>query len=120
MEWDHKPYITSHYGSHQTIAMDGQTWIVYHDIWSNIHYGFVAANSNTYLSDDQWSQGHRSVGDTSGQDIVMVDLGISLAHEYGDKITREQLLSALADVLPQLRDDPTTREPHRPQLVSGP
>lgn len=101
LEWDHKPKLTNllelaaENDFYFPIAGSPETeW--YYDIWSNIHYGFVGAAAG--FSGDTLQMGAATAelaGRTDHADVLTVQIGIDLWHEYGLDLTSHDLWAAI-------------------------
>lgn len=101
--WDHKPILDRILGlgkqhHYYFPARGGGEYEYYYDIWSNIHYGYVASAAG--LDRDEvlsfanldWIPG---VGRSSPADDLSTTIGIELWREHGADMTREQLYEAI-------------------------
>jgi hypothetical protein len=56
-EWDFNESISDKWGRRQRITLaDGSEWDVNFDLWTNIHYGYLANESRTFLTNGRWER----------------------------------------------------------------
>lgn len=118
--WDHKPVILKNYGKW---AYDPKTNTSYcHDVWSNIHFGYIGAasgfsdwalksgagagqllagNANIGFS-EYWRRRFETLGDADvlsafddPKDQEAIKTGIDLWKKHGANVTQDQILDAM-------------------------
>jgi hypothetical protein len=108
-EWDHKPKLKSmlnigSFWADPYFPIRGDdSYEYYYDIWSNIHFGFVGAAIGFPESAliDLPDLGRRypilkpMLGDNGPGDIISVQIGIDLWKIYNNRLTKEQLITAI-------------------------
>jgi len=116
--WDHKPMIQGWWGLVQTV--EGTQYA--HDLWSNIHYGYVGKGLGFTREELLWGAGLAQFADEAvhgfenpgyngrlrdgsalktrldnPEDPAPIEFGIYLWDKYGEDLTREIFLQELAD-----------------------
>lgn len=105
--WDHKPILQKRYGletMNELYLKDPRgNRAVSHDIWSNIHYGYVgraAGISRTAL--EKGAQVPIVAGSTDEGDKITVRVGMDIYDKYGPNLTQEQFQREVTKAIGEL------------------
>lgn len=106
--WDHKPIIQNMVGIHQGdelyFQQPGTPNQVYYDIYSNVHYGYVARAIGYPRSMIEVAPtlGTGDTGVTDVGDLITVAAGIDMFEKYGTDMTEAQFNQALGETIEKL------------------
>ncbi len=106
--WDHKPIIQNMVGIHQGDGLyfqqPGTPNQVYYDIYSNVHYGYVARAIGYPRSMIEVAPtlGTGDTGVTDVGDLITVAAGIDMFEKYGTDMTEAQFNQALGETIEKL------------------
>ena len=100
--FDHKPAIIARWQTEMFFEIDGEVWLLHHDIWSNIHFGYVNHEAESILPDRVWNFGAQHLPGTGVDnplDIHYMEAGGSIADQVDGDVTRADVLNYLAENL---------------------
>lgn len=103
-DWDHKPEIIDRWGTRNRINVGGEVWEVEHDVWSNIHFGYVIEERRGFLPNEGWIWGATNLsfaGDDNPLDVEYIRLGIEIAKRVDGDVDRQTFDEFLARELPR-------------------